>query len=58
MKTKDNKKRLRLFDISKDGRGVSKNEKELSPGLKRFFVSFKNNFGKLVYVNILLWNLI
>ena len=52
MKTKDNKKRLRLFDISKDGRGVSKNEKELSPGLKRFFVSFKNNFGKLVYVNI------
>lgn len=52
MKTKDNKKRLRLINLDKEGRGVSKDEKELSPGLKRFFVSFKNNFGKLVYVNV------
>ena len=46
-------KRLRLFDLAKDGKGVSKNATELSPGLKRFFISYKNNFTKLVYVNIL-----
>ena len=45
-------KRLKLIDISKDGKGISKNKVVLKPGIKRFFVSYKNNFGKLVYVNI------
>jgi len=46
------KKRFRLFDSQREGKGVSKNEKKLEPGLKRFFISYKNHFGKLVSVNI------
>ena len=46
------KKRFKLFDITRDGKGISKNRKELGPGLQRFFISFKDNFGKLVSVNI------
>ena len=49
---KDKNKRLRIFDFQREGKGVSKNEKELPPGLKRFFISYKNHFGKLVSVNI------
>ncbi len=47
-----NKKRFKLFDSQREGKGVSKNTKKLEPGLKRFFISYKNNFGKLVSVNI------
>ena len=46
------KKRFKLFDSQREGKGVSKNEKKLEPGLKRFFISYKNNFNKLVSVNI------
>lgn len=46
------KKRFRLFDTQRVGKGVSKNEAQLPPGLKRFFISYKNHFGKLVSVNI------
>lgn len=46
------KKRFRLFDTQREGKGVSKNAKKLDPGLKRFFISYKDNFGKLVSVNI------
>ena len=46
------KKRFRLLDSQREGKGVSKNEKKLEPGLKRFFISYKNHFGKLVSVNI------
>lgn len=46
------KPRFRLFDITRDGKGVSKNLPELEPGLKKFFILFKNNFGRLVSVNI------
>lgn len=50
---KDNKnKRLRLFDITRDGRGISKKEPLNESGLKRFFLTMKNNFGKLVSVNM------
>lgn len=52
MKKNTTNKRLRIFDFQRDGKGVSKNEKQLPPGLRRFFVSYKNNFGKLVSVNI------
>lgn len=45
-------KRLRLFDLTKDGKGISKTTAELSPGFKRFFISFKDNFNKLISVNI------
>ena len=48
---KDNK-RLRLFDITRDGKGLSKNSQDKSGGLKRFFISFKDNFGKITSINI------
>ena len=46
------KKRFKLFDYQRDGRGISKNQPELAPGFKKFFISYKNNFSKLVSVNI------
>jgi len=49
---KNKKKRFKLFDLQKEGKGVSKNAKVLEPGLRRFFISYKNNFGKLVSTNI------
>ena len=51
---KDNNKRLRLFDITRDGKGLSKNSQDKIGGLKRFFISFKDNFGKIMSVNILM----
>lgn len=52
----DNKKkrRFKLFNLQKEGKGISKNQAVLEPGLKRFFISYKNNFGKLVTVNIIM----
>ena len=46
------KKPFKLFDLTRDGRGIAKHREDATPGLKRFFVSYKNNFSKLVYVNI------
>ena len=46
------KKKFRLFNLQKEGKGVSKNQAQLEPGLKRFFISYKNSFSKLVSVNI------
>ena len=51
MKKNDNK-RLKLFDITRDGKGLSKNSNDKVGGLKRFFISFKDNFGKITSVNI------
>ena len=45
-------KRLRIFDFTRDGKGVSKSAADLEPGFKRFFLTLKNNLGKLVSVNI------
>jgi uncharacterized membrane protein YesL len=49
---KNKKKRFKLFDLQREGKGISKNQKELQPGLKKFFISYKNHFSKLVSVNI------
>lgn len=49
---KKDTKRLRLFDITKDGKGLSKNSQDNPGGFKRFFISFKDNFGKITSVNI------
>lgn len=46
------KRRFKLFDTQREGKGVSKNAKKLEPGLKRFFISYKDNFSKLISVNI------
>ncbi len=52
MKNTDKKKRFKMFDLQKEGKGISKNKAQLEPGLKKFFISYKDNFGKLIYVNM------
>ena len=53
MKENKNKRlTLRPFDLQREGKGVSKKEELPISGLKRFFVTLKNNFGKLVSVNM------
>lgn len=51
-KEKNKKRRFRLFNLEKDGRGISKNDTESVSGLKRFFRCYGTNFGKLISVNI------
>ncbi len=53
MKENKEKKKFRLFDTQRVGKGISKTE-DLSKdtGLRRFFFTLGNNFGKLVSVNI------
>jgi len=46
------KKKFRLFNLQKEGKGISKNQAELPPGFKRFFISYKDSFSKLISVNI------
>ena len=52
MENEKKKKRFKPFDIARDGKGISKKDAELGDGLRRFFLLYKNNFGKLVSVNI------
>ena len=52
METKNKKKRFRPFDLQREGKGISKKNIDHNFGLKRFFTTYKNNFGKLVSVNI------
>ena len=55
MEIKDKeKKRLRLFDLQRDGKGISKSEPLTPGGMKRFFRTVKDNFGKLVSVNMIM----
>ena len=46
------RKRFRLFDSQREGRGVEKDEEPITPDLRGFFRSFKRNFTKLVRVNL------
>ena len=48
----DKKNKFKLFDLQRDGRGIGKKEVLSESGLKRFFVTYGNNFTKIVYVNI------
>lgn len=50
---KKEKKGLKIFDITRDGKGLSKNENINKSGLKRFFITYKDSFGKLFSANIL-----
>ena len=54
MKDNNKGKRLRIFDFTKDGKGISKNAAANNGNLKRFFISYKDNFNKILYVNIFL----
>ncbi len=46
------RKKFKLFNLQKEGKGISKNQAQLEPGFKRFFISYKNSFSKLISVNI------
>ena len=47
------KKKFRLFDSQREGKGVSKEQAaNEGTGLKRFFRLYRDNFGKLFSVNI------
>lgn len=47
------RKRFRLFDSQREGRGVTKEDKPITPDLCGFFRSFRRNFSKLLSVNLL-----
>ena len=51
-KKKQKNGRLRLINLQREGKGVSKNQADMTPGFKKFFITLYNNFGKLVTVNI------
>ena len=52
MNKKSSNKRLRIIDFNRDGKGISKSGADLGWGLKKFFVTFKDNFNKILYCNI------
>ncbi len=52
MDKKDKKGKLKLFDIARDGRGLAKKPSMSRSGFKRFFITYKDNIGKIVSVNI------
>ena len=47
------KKRFRLFDMTRDGKGVSKEDIYTKHDLKGFFISLKLHFSQLVSVNLI-----
>ena len=51
---KTKKRRFKLFDTQREGKGVSKEDAVITPDLKGFFKSFSRNFSKLLSVNILM----
>lgn len=53
MKKENGIKRFKLFDYNRNGAGVSKSTSERQRGsLKGFFISYKDNIGKIISVNI------
>lgn len=54
MKDQNLRKTFRLYDPAREGKGISKNASDYPMRLRRFFISFKDNIGKLVSVNIIM----
>ena len=54
MKKNDTKRKFKLFDMNRDGKGVDKNEIIGPPNLKNFFKSYFRKFTKLLSVNLLM----
>lgn len=52
LENKNKKSRLKIFDITRDGKGLGKKNNLKRSGLKRFFLTYKDNLGKIVSVNI------
>ncbi len=53
-KKKSSLSKLKLFNLQKEGKGISKANAELAPGFKKFFISYGTNFNKLISVNIIM----
>lgn len=51
---KDNKKKFRLFDSQREGRGVEKTDLYTGTDLKGFFIKYRLHFTQLLYVNLLM----
>ncbi len=49
----ENKKKFKLFDMNRDGKGVERGE-DRSPNLKFFFKQFGRKFSKIISLNILM----
>lgn len=47
-----NKRKWKLFDTQREGKGVSKKDADRPPNLKTFFQKYKEHFGRLLSVNI------
>lgn len=54
MKDNDLRKGFKLYDPTRDGKGISKNKSVKESGIKRFFITFKDNFNKIFGVNIIM----
>ena len=50
---KPKKKRFKLFDSQREGKGVTKEQANLKPGLKKFFILYKRDFFRLLTVNLM-----
>ncbi len=48
---KPKKKRFKLFDTQREGKGISKEEANLPPRLKKFFILYRRDFTRLLGVN-------
>ena len=53
--TAKKKKRFRLFDMTRDGKGITKEQaKKLKPNLRGFFSFLRRDFGRIITVNMFL----
>jgi uncharacterized membrane protein YesL len=46
------KRRFKLFDSQREGRGVTREEANLPPKLKKFFILYRRDFSRLLTINI------
>lgn len=47
------KKRFKLFDSQREGKGITKEQANLPPNLKKFFILYRRDFSRLLSVNML-----
>ena len=50
----EKKKRFKIFDSQREGKGVEKSDFDKTPNLKRFFRLYKDNLNKLLSLNIVM----
>ena len=50
----ENKKKFKLFDTQREGRGIEKSDVYTKPDLKGFFIRYKTYFTRLLTVNLMM----